>query len=233
MTDDSSFEHVEPLKLTKVPLYQQAYEALTEMIFRGQFRQGDRVTEKSLSEILGVSGTPIREAMRKLEHDGLLESVGNEVRITSLTLEDITQLYVCRKALETIAVEAAVDALTASDLDDLKQILEGAERAGKESNIPDLVSHNTRFHDRILQAAGNRWLMSAVALLRKPLLLARAQITLDKDEFPRVINDHWEIYRALERRDKAAAVEALTQHMTTDCERMQRSVPKSSDSDHR
>lgn len=211
-------------KLNRSPLYERAYEAIRGMILGGRLQPGQRVTENCLAELLGVSSTPVREAMRKLEHDGLLESEGNTFRVVVLSGEDIEHLYACREALEALAIEVAVEGLDEADLEELEAILEAAERAAEREDFLELVQIHTRFHNTIIRAAGNRWLESTLNFVRRPLLLYRVQVYLDKLELRRVLDDHRAIWQALKERDRNVALDTVNRHMRADCECMCREV---------
>ncbi|HBY97353.1 MAG TPA: hypothetical protein DEP84_26000 [Chloroflexi bacterium] len=214
-----------PVKLSREPLYEQAYEAILRMILDGTLVPGTRVTEATLARTLGVSPTPVREAMRKLEHDGLLESNGTGVQIIELRPDDIKQLYVCREALEVVAIERAVEKLGDEDLADLDELLTFAEEAAREGDFLKLVQINTAFHDRLIAAAANPWLMSTIGFVRRPLLLARIQITVDQREVRRILSDHRAILECLKQRDARSVVDAMRRHMRADCSYMCKELP--------
>jgi DNA-binding GntR family transcriptional regulator len=212
------------IKLNRSPLYEKAYEAVLGMILGGRLQPGQRVTENWLAELLGVSSTPVREAMRKLEHDGLLESEGNTFRVVVLSAEDIEHLYACREALEALAIEAAVERLDEADLEELEAILEAAERAAEREDFLELVQIHTRFHNTFIRATGNRWLESTLNFVRRPLLLYRIQVYLEKLELQRILDDHRALFQAVKQRDSKAALDLLCRHMRSDCEGMCREV---------
>lgn len=207
-------------KLNRSPLYERAYEAIRGMILGGRLQPGQRVTENCLAELLGVSSTPVREAMRKLEHEVLLESNGYAFQIAKLSPDDIEHLYVCREALETLAVDAAVDRLDETDLEELEALLAAAESAAQREDFLELIRVNTEFHNGFIDATGNRWLKSTLGFVRRPLWLSRIQIYLNPTELQSVLNEHRVILQALKQRDCKAAIDALCKHLRADCERM-------------
>lgn len=214
------------VKLAREPLYERAYKTVLQMILNGTLKSGQRVTETFLAEVLGVSPTPVREAMRKLEHEGLLESSGNTVRVTELTSRDIEQLYVCRQALEIMGLGFAIGKLGKEDLHRLNRILTEAERAAKRRDFLQLLRKNTAFHDSLIKATENRWLMSVVGFVRRPLLLARIQITFNQDEVKRILNDHRTILEWVEKRDAEKAIRSMREHMLADCKYMVQALKK-------
>jgi len=211
-------------KLTREPLYERAYKAVLQMILDGNLKAGQRITEAFLAELLTVSPTPVREAMRKLEHEGLLQSSGNTVRITNLAHQDVEQLYSCRQALEVIGLRLAIKKLSKEDLQRLDQILNEAERAAARNDFVQLVRKNTAFHDSLIEASQNSWLMSVVGFVRRPLGLVRIQITFNQKEVTRILEDHRTILKWIEKRDVRRATLAMRKHMLADCKYMIREL---------
>ncbi len=213
-------------KLRRDPLYEQAYVALSEMILNGTLELGETVTEKGLAELLGVSPTPVREAMRRLEQDGLLHRNGNTTQVADLTQDDIAQLYVCREALELLAIESAVNRLDDVALEDLEAILSAAESAALQRDCVEVLRLNTEFHRAVVGAAGNRWLTLLADFVTRPLFAARMRIVFDQSELRRVLNDHRSLLEALKKHDGKAARDILVRHVHVDCEHMLHQRPR-------
>jgi len=208
-------------KLTSEPLYERAYKAVLQMILAGTLKAGQKVTEAFLAELLAVSPTPVREAMRKLEHDGLLEPVGrNTVRITKLSQQDVEDLYSCRQALEVMGLRLAIGKLDKKALQGLDRLLHEAEQAAERNDAVELLRKNTQFHDQLIEASENSWLMSLVGFVRRPLGLARIQITFNQTEVKRILADHRTILKWIEKRDVRKAILAMRKHMLADCKYM-------------
>jgi DNA-binding GntR family transcriptional regulator len=218
----------ESFKLTREPLYERAYKAVLQMILDGNLKAGQRVTEAFLAEMLTVSPTPVREAMRKLEHEGLLQSSGNTVRITKLSERDVEELYSCRLALEMIGLPLAIENLDKQELHKLDLILKEAERAAAKSDFVLLARKNTEFHDTILKASQNGWLTSVVGFVTRPLGIVRIQITLNQREVARILEDHRAILESIEKRDVRRATMVLRKHMLADCKYMIRELKEAS-----
>ena len=198
------------------------------MILDGNLKAGQRITEAFLAELLTVSPTPVREAMRKLEHEGLLQSSGNTVRITKLSERDVEQLYSCRLALEMIGLPLAIENLDKQELHKLDQILKEAERAAAKNDFVLLARKNTEFHDSILEASQNGWLRSVVGFVTRPLGIVRIQITLNQSEVTRILEDHRTILQCIEKRDVRRATLVLRRHMLADCKYMIRELKEAS-----
>jgi DNA-binding GntR family transcriptional regulator len=151
-------------------LADQAYDALRGAIAEGRLKPGDRVRELALADELGISRTPIREAMQRLAGDGLLQlDSRNGAKVTELSLDAIRELYDLREILEGSAARFAARNATANDRLRLDAILaKEAEHAGDPTALAKL---NKLFHQTLCQAAHNRYLSSAVATFSTTLLL--------------------------------------------------------------
>lgn len=166
--------------------------------------------------------------MRKLEHEGLLQSSGNTVRITKLSERDVEQLYSCRLALEMIGLPLAIENLDKQELHKLDLILKEAERAAAKNDFVLLARKNSEFHDTILEASQNGWLRSVVGFVTRPLGIVRIQITLNQREVTRILEDHRAILESIEKRDVRRATMVLRKHMLADCKYMIRELKEAS-----
>lgn len=121
---------MDDFKLDKpTPYYLQFYNQLKKMIFNGTFKPGERINETQLAKSFGVSRSPIREAMRLLEKDGLLKADDrNGFSITSLTAKDVDEIYKIRIPLEQLAVELVIDEADEEELTILEKQLEETEK---------------------------------------------------------------------------------------------------------
>lgn len=159
------------------PLYEQIYQFLWDSIIKGEVRPGDRMRDTDWAERLEVSRTPVREALRKLEHDGVLEGLeagGYQLRV--VTTADLRDLYSCRAVLEGLAARTAVAGLGPDALDRLAQELEGSRAAISVGRFEEVRDTNTAFHDTIIQAAGNRHLVRLIRSLRRLIMLHRTTL---------------------------------------------------------
>jgi len=151
-------------------LAERAYDALMAAIAEGRLKPGQRVRETAFAEQLGISRTPIREALQRLARDGLLTlDARNGAKITELSLEAIQELYDLREILEGSAARFAALSAKANDLQRLKAIL--AKEAEHGNDPAALAKLNKLFHRTLCEAANNRYLMSAVSDFSTTLLL--------------------------------------------------------------
>ena len=148
----------------------QAYEGLLAAIGAGRLKPGERIRETALAEQLGISRTPIREALQRLARDGLVQlDARNGARIAELSLQAIQELYDLREILEGSTARLAAQSASANDLQRLNAILE--REATQLDDPAALAKLNKLFHRTLCEAANNRYLMSAVGTFSTTLLL--------------------------------------------------------------
>jgi DNA-binding GntR family transcriptional regulator len=205
-------------KLDRAPLYKRAYESLRRMISENELAPGQRVTAEELATRLGVSPTPVREAMRMLEQDGLLQTYANEIRVVSLTADDIRKIYFCRSALEVLALRAGIENMTEGDQQELLSHVIASEAAAGRNEPLEFIRHTAAFHNCLTKASGNEWLSLTIAFIRMPLILAHMRKLIDPAGFQRIIQDHRRILGAVLERDVPRATQALEDHMVGDVE---------------
>ena len=151
-------------------LADRAYDGLLAAIGGGRLKPGERLRETALAEQLGISRTPIREALQRLARDGLVQlDARNGARIAELSLQAIQELYDLREILEGSTARLAAQSASANDLQRLKAII-----AREENTLDDpaaLAKINKLYHRTLCEAANNRYLMSAVGTFSTTLLL--------------------------------------------------------------
>lgn len=193
---------------------QSVYDTLYAAIASGEIGPGERLRETELAERTGASRTPVREAIRQLEADGIVEHkprVGAVVK--SLSQQEIVELYEMRIVLETTAAEMAAKHISAAEIRALKAL--NAEMLAS-SNQPQRVSElNQQFHTCIMNAARNRFLLASFRSLARSLIVL-GHTTLDaEDRVALVVGQHDTVIAALEKADAAAASAAMRVHMET------------------
>ena len=199
-------------------LYEQVYHALRSAILTGDLSPGDRLVETQLAEWLQVSRTPLREALRQLQQDGLVTAdVSGGLRVTTITAADAEELYDCRLALEALAVAGACTHASPEQLEAIATCVAQAEGATANSHgslSPEgLLNVDYQFHHLIAESSGNRRLVSLLDSLFDAMALLRIQ-TLQQN--PNVLDirlEHRQIYEAILTRDPDVAVTAITQHL--------------------
>lgn len=199
-------------KRTDLSHGQDAYQRLITDIRIGTLRPGDRLLEAELALRLGISRTPVREAIRLLEADGLVSHTPRTgATIRSLDYSEVTELYEMRTVLEATAARLA--ARTASEVELLELEALNAEMAAARSDVAALYELNHQFHRVLLDAARNRYLSHSVAALQKTLLILGPSTMQDTGRADEAIAEHGKLIAAMRARDEAGAEAAMRLHM--------------------
>lgn len=203
-----------------VPLYQQAYEAIKKSILSGKYKPGSNILMSQLIEEYQISRTPLKEALRKLQNEGLVELHSMGTKVIQLKRNDITELCYCRLILEKEMINLVIDEINEEDLKAIEEVLNHAEKfAQEDKNIETSLEYNSKFHEIIMNACPNKTLLQLLESIRNKLLLYRAISILEKEDQLKIINQHREIYNALKLKDKAKAIDAIEIHLKSDQER--------------
>lgn len=163
-------------KLTKAsPLYDQAYSALLDMILNNKFEPNEKLTDAGLAQILGISRTPAREAVRQLVREGLLTGLPNRsVSVFQPTLKDFAELYSIRSALEGLAARLAfLNPEKSLFIDKMTKCLKSSKDAAKKVDTPASAMLNTQFHNLIIEASSNQNLITLFSGIKNKLVLYR------------------------------------------------------------
>lgn len=191
---------------------QGAYDRLCEEIRSGALAPGARLTETELAERLQISRTPVREAIRRLEADGLVEHIPRSGAVVRrLGYAEIMELYEMRTVLEGTAARLAARAASPMELEELAAI--NAEMAEARGDGARLRRLNLLFHDRLLDASRNRFLGRASQTLDKTLLILGPSAMESPDRAREAVAEHQAVLDALNARDGAAAEQAMRRHM--------------------
>ncbi|QCO56982.1 GntR family transcriptional regulator (plasmid) [Pseudorhodobacter turbinis] len=194
-------------------MQKDAYTLILEAIDAGVYKPGDRLVESELAERFGVSRTPVREALQRLETQSMLARDGRSLIVASLDHNQLAELYAVRTELEGLAARLAARHATDEELrvlramvEDDKSLLGGDPRA--------LSRANKRFHKQIHLASHNRFLVTQLDLVHRSMaLMATTSFAADgRDEMG--LAEHEAIVEAIEARDGEAAYQALRGHIS-------------------
>ena len=193
--------------------------ALREAIVSGRLRPGDHLVEQRIASELGVSRSPVREAIRRLELEGLVVGEPHRgARVTRLTVDEIRDLYVVRATLECLAGRLAAPRLLHADRDRLRQLVQSMESAGRRRDLRKLSTLDAAFHQLIGEACGNRWLIRILGSLRLQMREFIAT-SLVYDEPDDVARQHGYLLRRLEEGTPEAFGRAVEAHVVAAAER--------------
>jgi GntR family transcriptional regulator, rspAB operon transcriptional repressor len=201
------------------PLYQQVYELLRRKILAGEYAPGESLHESRTAEMLQVSRTPVREALRQLEQDGLLVGQGPERKVRNLTRDEFVELYTCRIALERLVADRAASLATKEEIQEMAAAVKEARAAVAAGDHAGVLSANTRFHDRMVESARMRPLRQLMGTIRGPILVARRRLLTDPEVEAAICDEHEKILDAIRRKDIRVAQERMEWHMKNDIER--------------
>nr|WP_170604431.1 GntR family transcriptional regulator [Ruegeria arenilitoris] len=199
--------------LSSGPQGSSAYQRLLDEIRNGALLPGDRLREVELSNRIGVSRTPVREAIRNLEADGLVSHIprlGATVR--KLEYAEVMELYEMRAVLEGTAARLAARAASEVEMSELAHLNEQLAQAGTG---PEATRINRVFHDTLLDAAKNRFLSKSMLSLQKALLILGPSQLLDSERAEEAVTEHRRVMSALLERDGAAAEAEMRAHIQT------------------
>ena len=202
-----------------LPLRDVVFNTLRQAILRGELKPGERLMEIQLANKLGVSRTPIREAIRKLELEGLVLMIprkGAEVaEITEKSLRDVLEV---RRALEELAVELVCEKITDEQIQDLKDAAEEFKESLKDGDITRIAEAAVKFHDVIYMATDNQKLIQLLNNLREQMYRYRVEYLKRSDFHQQLIDEHEEIIETIESGQKDRAVQVVCQHVDNQVE---------------
>jgi len=189
-----------------------AYQLILHAIDIGTYKPGDRLVESELADRFGVSRTPIREALQRLETQSLLARDGRSLIVASLDHNQMAELYVVRSELEGLAARLAAQHATAEEVRVLRRMIEDDQGLLKD---PAALSRaNRRFHRQVHLASHNRYLVQQLDLVYRSMALMATTSLSAVGRGERALAEHSAIADAIEGRDGEAAYDALKSHIS-------------------
>ena len=199
------------------PLRDVVFETLRDAIIKQVLKPGERLMEIQLADEMGVSRTPVREAIRKLELEGLVVMVPRKgAYVAGVSMKDIHEVYEVRAALEMLAVSLAAERITDEELDALeRQVLREseAEANADEHSLDNIIYIDSSFHDIIYQAAHNQRLVQFVNILQEQLQRFRAASLSRPGRSKTALEEHKQIVEALAERNGELAAKLAKEHI--------------------
>ncbi|MBQ9122855.1 MAG: GntR family transcriptional regulator [Lachnospiraceae bacterium] len=197
-----------------LPLRDVVFNTLRQAILTGELKPGERLMEIHLANRLGVSRTPIREAIRKLELEGLVTMIprrGAEVaEITEKSLQDVLEV---RRALDALSVELACDRISEAELEQLEIACKTFEEAIAGKDLKKIAHADVALHDIIVKATGNARLVQMVNNLSEQMYRYRFEYIKDESNHQRLIEEHRIIYESLKQKEKEVASQTAKLHI--------------------
>ena len=197
-----------------LPLRDVVFNTLRQAILKGELAPGERLMEIQLAERLGVSRTPIREAIRKLELEGLVLMIprkGAEVaKISEKSLRDVLEV---RRSLEELAIELACQRMTEEEINSLEQTQEEFKKAVARGDAMKIAETDATYHDVIYKGTGNDRLVQILNNLREQMYRYRLEYIKDEDKRQILLLEHDKILKAVKMRHVEEAKEAMREHI--------------------
>ncbi|WP_270727954.1 GntR family transcriptional regulator [Shimia sp. Alg240-R146] len=190
-----------------------AYSLILEAIDVGEYKPGDRLVESDLADRFGVSRTPIREALQRLETQSLLARDGRSLIVSSLDHNQMAELYVVRTELEGLAAKLAARHATKEEVRVLQDMVAADQRLVNDPSA--LARSNRRFHKQIHLASHNRYLVQQLDLVHRSMALMATTSIAAEGRGEDTVVEHQAIVDAIAARDEDGANEALRRHIST------------------
>ena len=200
---------------TNQPLSSSLFLDIQKDILSGVIPPKSKLTEQSLCAKYNVSRTPVREAFRQLESDGLIENIPNRgAFVIGLTKRDISDLFDLRCLFEVQAIEWAIQRITDEDVESLRETIEFMEFYTMKGDTDKVLYFNSSFHNTIYQATKDRMLVKTLSTYQTYLKHSAPPTTFSDDYLKTILEEHRIIFDAIDARNVAAGKIAMENHMT-------------------
>ena len=197
-----------------LPLRDVVFNTLRQAILKGELEPGERLMEIQLAERLGVSRTPIREAIRKLELEGLVLMIPRKgAEVAEISEKSLREVLEVRRSLEELAIELACQRITPEELTALEEAENRFARAVEDGWVMAIAESDENYHELIYQATANDRLVQILNNLREQMYRYRLEYIKDEDRRQILVVEHEHILRAVRRRDIADAKSAVREHI--------------------
>jgi DNA-binding GntR family transcriptional regulator len=190
---------------------QDIYDAVIEKLRKGEYRHGDRVRAEDVAQEFGVSRTPVREALSRLQERGLLEMAPSGLAVVQLTRQRVLEIYAIREILEGSAARFAAQHASPSDIFTMKKQAEAF--ADASSDPEQLALLNRRLHDTIYEASHNRYLITMLNGLHDSLMLLPSTTFAVSGRQTDAVEEHRAIVEAIESRDPDLSEKLAREHI--------------------
>ena len=195
-------------------LSMRVFDVLEQQRLNGTYAVGDQLVEMKISQELGVSRTPIREALRQLELDGLVTTISNKgTFVVGISAEDVKDIYTIRIAIEGISAMWAAERITDEQIKELETLVELQEFYASKNDILQIVQLDTKFHEIMYDISGSRTLRNTLRSFHIHLKRARETSFYSAGRTRRAVEEHREIFEAIASHDGERAKELTERHI--------------------
>ena len=189
-------------------------DVVRERILKGEYEIGEKIKENQIASELKVSRTPIREAFKLLENEGLIDYIPNRGCFAKgFTKQDVDDIYAVREALEELAVRWSVARITEPELVALEEQVDLMEFYTKKKDKKKVLELNTSFHEVIYASARSRFLAQVLRSYKEYIEKTRKSIFYEQSYLEGILSEHRAIFEAIKDRDEERAVEAISKHL--------------------
>lgn len=218
-------DHVAARPIERQPLHDQLVARLRDLIIEGDLAPGQRVSERELCERFAVSRTPLREALKVLAADGLIQLLPHRgATVARLTVADIEEMFPVMGALEALAGELAADRISEEGIAEVQALHYQMVLHYKRRELAPYFRLNQQIHEKILAAAGNDTLSGIYRGLAGRIRRARYLANMSSARWAQAVAEHEAILKALVARDGPALGKILKDHLKNKCETVKESL---------
>ena len=203
-----------------MPLSVELFSKLKSDILHQKYKQGYKLTEQDICSVYNVSRTPVREAFRRLEAEGLIEISPNRgAYVLGFSAQDISDICELRKSCEIQAVKWAIERITEEEFDALEETFEFMEFYTQKNDVDKMMKINANFHQHIYVAAHNRMLRNILSSYRQYMEHMKKNTAQGENHLSLLLQEHRAIYDAFRNKNVALGAEAMEKHMDNSLER--------------
>lgn len=196
------------------PIREIVYEGLRKTVISGIIPVGERIVEKEYAERLNISRTPVREAIRRLEEEELVENIPRVgVVVKRISEEDIIEVYKIRQSLEVLATITAMEHITKEEMDELEQLLDLTEQKNKEGDVKEVIRLFGEFNSLIYKASRMKRLASMISKLNDYIKKFRDISIADDKRREKALVEHRAILKAIEEKNTKDIDKLIKEHL--------------------
>ena len=207
-----------------VSLADQVFDRLESDILSGVYKRGEILTELKLCEALGVSRTPVREAMKRLEQEHIIEDCGKGMRVLSITAEDAACIYEIRSRVEGLAAAACAKNISAEDLKALRDIVDLQAFYAERGDSDRVKTLDSEFHEMIYRCSGSAVLFDTLSPLHKKVQKFRKAAVEQRSRAEESVKEHRALYEAIASRDEGEAERVMNAHVASARDRLTQGI---------
>ena len=205
----------------KFSLRGRVFHRLREDILSGKYRAGDELKEVAIGEELGVSRTPVREAFRQLELEGLIQIIPNKgAYVTGITQKDVKDIYMIRSLLEGLCARWACEHITDEQMEEMEENIYLSKFHAQKGHLEQLAELDNRFHEILYEACNSKMLEHQLRDFHEYVLRVRKKTLSNVNRGPKSNEEHEQIMMAIKAKDADKAEKLANMHMINAYENM-------------